>query len=107
MVDSAIVICRCVQVPTQAMSFAGNLTDMSLFSTFEEHVLDDVRDTGDPVVFIEIPRLHVGTDADKRHGLLFSNENCQPVLKDDLRSLSLIFSKRVGFHDLCHLEEKD
>ena len=85
------------------MGFASDFAHRTLLGAFEEHVLDHVRNAGDPVVFVEISRFHVRINANKGYGLLLTNEYGQPVLEDDLRGLSLIFSKGVRFHDLCHL----
>ena len=88
------------------MALASDRADRTFCRALEKHVLDHMRYAGNAVVFVEVSGFNKGIDADKRNGLLLTYKNGQSVLEDNLRGLSLIFSKRVRFHDLRHLKKE-
>ena len=106
MVHRAVVIGGCIQIPTQSLRLARDLANLPLRGSFEEHVLDNVGDSGNAIVFIEIPRLHVRGNAGERHRLLLADDDRQSILEDDFCGLSFVFSICVRFHDL-YLKKQD
>ena len=100
MVRGAVVVGRGIEIAAQPLRFASDLPNRTLGGTFEEHVLDDMGDSGNAIILIEISGLNKSSDARERNGLLLTHDDGQPVFEDDLRRLPLIFTESVRSHDL-------
>ena len=103
MVHGAVVIGIGVEVAAQAPCFARNLPYRPFGGTFEEHMFDDMGNSGNAIHFIEIPGLNKSSDTGQRNGLLLAHDDGQPVLEDYFRRLPLIFTENVRSHDLIGL----
>ena len=99
-VRGAVVVGRGIEIAAQPLRFASDLPDRTLGGTFEEHVLDDMGDSGNAIILIEISGLNKSSDARERNGLLLTHDDGQPVFEDDLGRLPLIFTENVRSHDL-------
>jgi len=70
-----------VEIAAKRFGRLRDLADAALGSPFEEHVLQNVRDTNDVVCFVEIASFDVGVDRDHRSGGIAIHEHGESVGK--------------------------
>ena len=103
MVHRPVVIGVGIQIAAQAACFARDLPDRPPGCAFEEHMFDDMGNSGNAILLIEISGLHKSGYAGKGNGLLLAHDHGQTVLEDHLGRLPLIFTESVRSHDLIGL----